>query len=68
MKPNLTEPQAPVLGYEISWEDWEKGRSLRRTIALRATGDTALRRANGDPRKDTILRRLNNGERGMEWQ
>ena len=52
----------------ISWEDWEKGRAARRAVVVKATGKTELRRPSGDPRKDALLRKLNNGERGMPFE
>lgn len=57
----------PVLGYKISRSDWEKGRATRRAIALAAVDNAPLRRTEGDPRKDAILRTLNAGERGMPF-
>jgi hypothetical protein len=57
----------PVLGYKISRDDWEKGRATRRAISRAAVDKAPLRRTEGDPRKDAILRSLNNGERGMPF-
>lgn len=57
-----------MLTRTISWEDWEKGRAARRAVVVRAIGDIELRRPAGDPRKDALLRKLNNGERGMPFE
>ena len=45
-------------------EQWQAGRAGRRKLCERFNGDRGLRRATGDPRKDTIMRQLNDGERG----
>lgn len=57
-----------MLTRTISWEDWEKGRAARRAIAIKVVGPAPLRRESGDPRKDALLRKLNNGERGMPFR
>ncbi len=51
-----------------SWEEWEQGRAARRALSRKIAGGKPLRRAFGNPRKDKVLRALNNGERGMPFQ
>lgn len=58
---------APVLTRKISVEDWERGRAARRALSDWVNQGQPLRRAAGDPRKDVLLRQLNNGERGMPF-
>ena len=48
-------------------EEWEKGRAWRRPICDMITGGRELRRKEGDPEKDKILRKLNDGERGLPF-
>jgi hypothetical protein len=48
-----------------SWDEWERGRNARRALSRQITGGTPLRRKRGNPRKDPLLRALNDGERGM---
>jgi hypothetical protein len=67
-KRNARKSRPPILTRKISWKEWEKGRTYRRAIALEAAGGVELRRKKGDPRKDAILRRLNNGKRGMPFR
>jgi hypothetical protein len=50
-----------------TWDEWEAGRSARRALIRRFTGGKILRRAAGNPRKDALLRRLNQGERGLPF-
>ena len=45
-------------------EQWLAGRAGRRKLCERFQGDVPLRRTEGGPQKDAVLRRLNNGERG----
>jgi len=58
----------PVLPRVVSWEEWEAGRAARRAVAMRITDGKILRRAEGNPRKDRLLRRLYQGERGLPFQ
>ena len=46
---------------------WQAGRAYRRWLAMRVNGPEPLRRATGDPRKDAVLRQLNEGERGTRF-
>jgi len=57
----------PRLERITTWEEWERGRAARRAACDRITGGRILRRESGDPRKDALLRRLNNGERGGRY-
>lgn len=63
----MNDEAAPKLTRVISWEDWEKGRARRRAVCERLNDGRILRRQAGDPRKDAILRRFNNGERGAPF-
>jgi len=58
----------PRLPRVVSWEEWEAGRAARRAAAMRITGGKILRRVAGNPRKDRLLRRLYQGERGLPFQ
>ena len=58
---------APVLTRVISMEDWERGRAARRALSDWINNGQPLRRKAGDPRKDALLRQLNDGERGMPF-
>jgi hypothetical protein len=60
--------QKPVLTRTISWEEWERGRAYRRALVDKITGGEVLRRRAGDPGKDALLRKLNDGRRGMPFQ
>lgn len=51
-----------------TWAQWEAGRASRRALSMQITGGKILRRAAGTPRKDAMLRALNNGERGLPFQ
>ena len=57
----------PTLPRVCTWEQWEAGRAARRKLAMQITGGKILRRRAGNPRKDLLLRRLNNGERGLPF-
>jgi hypothetical protein len=48
-------------------EEWHAGRAFRRLLAMRVNGSEPIRRPQGDPRKDAVLRELNDGERGMPF-
>ena len=50
-----------------TWEEWERGRPARRALSRRLSGGKILRRERGNPRKDRLLRALNNGERGQPF-
>jgi hypothetical protein len=52
---------------KTTWEEWERGRAARRAACDRVTGGRELRRPAGDPRKDALLRAINNGERGLPF-
>ena len=60
-------PGLQPLGRVATWEEWEQGRAARRALSRKITGGKPLRRAAGNPRKDRMLRALNNGERGMPF-
>ncbi len=62
---NPDEPK--TLPRSCTWEEWEAGRPARRALAQKITGGKILRRAAGNPRKDALLRKLNNGERGLPF-
>ena len=62
-----SQPEAPPLPRTASWEEWERGRPLRRALSRRISGGKPLRRASGNPRKDAVLRKLNNSERGLPF-
>ncbi len=47
-----------------TWEEWEAGRAARRALAMRITSGKILRRPDGHPRKDRLLRAIYDGERG----
>jgi len=49
----------------ISYDDWLKGRRLRRELSQRAVGGGAIRRQ--ESAKDKRLRQLFNGERGLPF-
>ena len=48
-------------------EQWLAGRAGRRKLCERFNGNRPLRRIEGDPRKDRVLRQLNDGERGARF-
>jgi len=50
-----------------TWEEWERGRPARRALSRRISGGKVLRRAAGNPRKDRVLRELNDGQRGLPF-
>lgn len=58
----------PLLPRVSTWEEWERGRAARRALSRKITGGKCLRRSAGNPRKDRLLRALNNGERGLPFQ
>lgn len=59
---------ATCLPLVATWEEWERGRAARRALSRRITGGKILRRKEGDPRKDRLLRALNGGERGLPFE
>jgi hypothetical protein len=63
-RPATTDGATP-LPRIATWEEWEQGRAARRALSRKIAGGKPLRRAFGNPRKDKVLRALNNGERGM---
>jgi hypothetical protein len=63
----MNEDPPPILERTTTWEEWERGRAARRAVCERITGGRPLRRLSGDPRKDALLRRLNNGARGLPF-
>ena len=56
-------PSIPIEG-SISYEDWLKGRRLRRELGNRVAPEI-IRRESGP--KDRRLRKLFNGERGLPF-
>jgi hypothetical protein len=64
----MNDGSPPILKRETTWEEWERGRAGRRAFCDRLNNGRELRRAAGDPRKDALLRRLNNGARGMPFK
>lgn len=60
-----TEPNPRPLPRVTTWEEWEAGRAARRELSRKISGGKILRRKKGNPRKDRLLRALNNGERGL---
>jgi hypothetical protein len=58
----------PTLPRVCTWEEWEASRAARRKLVMQITGGKILRRRAGKPRKDILLRRLNNGERGLPFR
>jgi hypothetical protein len=58
----------PILRRVCTWEEWEAGREARRKLARQISGGKVLRRRSGKPAKDELLRRLNNGQRGLPFQ
>lgn len=67
MKVNSSQPVV-MLPRATSWQQWESGRAARRALAMRITGGKILRRQAGNPRKDTWLRKLNDGKRGLPFR
>lgn len=59
-------PIAP-LPRVATWEEWECGRAARRALSRRISGGKTLRRKEGNPRQDRLLRKLNSGERGLPF-
>lgn len=62
-------PASPLqpLPRECNWEQWERGRAARRRLALQFNAGKALRRSAANPRKDTLLRSIYDGERGLPF-
>ena len=56
-------PCIPIEG-SISWEDWLKGRRLRRELGNRVAPEVIRRESSS---KDKRLRKLFHGERGMPF-
>jgi hypothetical protein len=56
-------PCIPIEG-SISWEDWLKGRRLRRELGNRVAPEVIRRESSS---KDKRLRKLFNGERGLPF-
>jgi hypothetical protein len=56
-------PCIPIEG-SISWEDWLKGRRLRRELGNRVAPEIIRRESSS---KDKRLRKLFNGERGLPF-
>ncbi len=67
MNPTEPNPVMPSLPRIATWEDWEAGRAARRALSSTLTAGQPLRRAAGNPRKDRLLRLLNQGQRGLPW-
>ena len=61
-------PSPPRLERVTTWDEWERGRAARRVVCERITGGRELRRPTGDPRKDALLRGLNDGRRGLPFK
>ncbi len=69
MKPSFQDSSGfSPLPRVAGWEEWERGRAARRELSRQLTGGKFLRRAVGNPRKDRLLRALNEGERGMPFR
>ena len=64
----MNDGRPPILERATTWEEWERGRAARRALCDRINGGRELRRPAGDPRKDALLRRLNNGARGLPFK
>ena len=64
----LGKADPPTLPRSASWAEWESGRAARRKLSQELSGGKILRRKQGDPRKDRLLRTLNSGERGLPFQ
>jgi hypothetical protein len=56
-------PCIPIEG-SISWEDWLKGRRLRRELGNRVAPEVIRRESSS---KDKRLRKLFHGERGLPF-
>jgi hypothetical protein len=67
MKPGSAKAVLP-LPRAATWEEWESGRAARRALARKITGGKVLRRAQGNPRMDRLLRTLKQGERGLPFE
>jgi hypothetical protein len=63
MNSNSKIPCIPIEG-SISWEDWLKGRRLRRELGNRVAPEIIRRESSS---KDKRLRKLFNGERGLPF-
>jgi len=63
----MSAARPPILERQTTWAAWELGRAARRAVVDRITGGRVLRRPSGDPRKDLLLRELNEGERGQPF-
>ena len=67
MNAPLTSSSIATLPRSATWEEWQRGRAARRTLAMRLTGGKTLRREAGNPRKDAFLRSMNGGQRGQPF-
>jgi len=56
-----------ILKRTSTWDEWERGRAARRALCDRITRGRVLRRTDGDPQKDALLRALNEGARGLPF-
>jgi hypothetical protein len=56
-------PSIPIEG-AISWEDWLKGRRIRRELSKRVAPGIIRRKSSS---KDKRLKELFNGERGLPF-
>lgn len=64
----MNESSPSKLERMTTWDEWERGRAARRAACLGITGGRELRRPAGDPRKDALLRELNEGRRGLPFK